>query len=103
MHRTATIPLSPIAAVLLSALAGCGSLGSPAPDAATGREVTISPRGDNVVATWGQVAFKAIGSTNQDLVTVHLAMYDAVMAIARTHQPYAIRPATSGAGAARWA
>ncbi len=99
MHRTATIPLSPIAAVLLSALAGCGSLGSPAPDAATGREVTISPRGDNVVATWGQVAFKAIGSTNQDLVTVHLAMYDAVMAIARTHQPYAIRPATSGAGA----
>ena len=29
-----------------------------------------------------------------DLATVHVAIYDAVMAIAGTHQPYAIPPAS---------
>ncbi len=34
-----------------------------------------------------------------DLATVHLAMYDAAMAIARTHRPYAIEPAAPTHGA----
>ncbi len=34
-----------------------------------------------------------------DLATVHLAMYDAAMAIARTHKPYAIEPAAPTGGA----
>ena len=102
MNRTATHLARPLATALLTALAGCGSVGpvaGDARDADPGREVTITNRGPNAVSVWGEIAFKAIGNTNQDLVTVHLAMYDAVMAIARTHQPYAARPATAGAGA----
>ncbi|MFO1328848.1 MAG: vanadium-dependent haloperoxidase [Rubrivivax sp.] len=96
MERTIAHRVSPIVAALLAALAGCGSVGPVADDR---REVTIAARGANAISTWGQVAFTAIGSTNQDLVTVHLAMHDAVMAVARTHRPFAIRPATSGQGA----
>lgn len=102
MNRSPRRRAIPFVAALLSALAGCSSVGPAAHDASAPeavRAVTITDRGPNVVSTWGEIAFKAIGNTNQDLVTVHLAMYDAVMAIARTHQTYAARPATRGDGA----
>jgi hypothetical protein len=89
---------------ILCLLAACGG-GDPADDqafreSAEGREVTITSLGPNPISVWGEIAFKTAGNVaNQDLVTVHLAMYDAVMAIAGTHKPYAITPATSGAGA----
>ncbi|MEO5771150.1 MAG: vanadium-dependent haloperoxidase [Burkholderiaceae bacterium] len=61
--------------------------------------IAIQSHGPNPISIWNEVAFKTAGNiSGHDLVTVHLAMYDAVMAIAGTHQPYAIRPATSGAG-----
>jgi hypothetical protein len=33
-----------------------------------------------------------------DMATVHLAMYDAAMAVAGTHKPYAVTPSVSGRG-----
>ena len=63
--------------------------------------VPIQTFGANPVSIWNGIAYATAGNvTGHDLVTVHLAMYDAVMAIAGTHQPYNnIRLATSGAGA----
>ncbi len=60
--------------------------------------VVIQFEGANPVSTWSDIAFR-LGGVGHDLVTVHLAMYDAVMAIAGTHRLYAAAPATSGAGA----
>jgi hypothetical protein len=63
--------------------------------------------GPNVVALWTQIAADTYNTRGtappataaetrplwaMDLATVHLAMYDAAMAIARTHRPYAIEP-----------
>jgi hypothetical protein len=67
----------------------------------------------NAVAYWNKVAFDAInvagpptGTPEEqrtvyavDLATVHVALYDAVMAIAGTHRPFASSPTTPAAGA----
>lgn len=84
-------------------LGGCGGAAdggdvSTAEPLGAGKSVVITSHGPNVVSKWNEAAFRTAGLSN-DLVTVHLAMYDAVIAIAGTHQPYAIRPTTSGAGA----
>jgi PAP2 superfamily len=83
-------------------------------ETAPGRRVSVVDQGENVVWRWGQVAAATITSaapaprvTPQeqrpqwaiDLATVHAAIYDAVIAIAGTHKPYAIIPQTSAAGA----
>lgn len=63
--------------------------------------VAVQSYGANPVSVWNEIAFVTVGTTpaaNADLATVHLAMYDAIIAIAGTHQPYAIRPTTSAAG-----
>jgi hypothetical protein len=61
--------------------------------------IAIVSHGPNAISSWGEIAFKTAGNVaGHDLVTTHLAMYDAVMAIAGTHRPYAIRPATAGVG-----
>ncbi|MEO6408351.1 MAG: vanadium-dependent haloperoxidase [Burkholderiaceae bacterium] len=96
-------------AILLSACGGGGVGDAIAPDAqalsadraAEARPpVVIVSHGENAISEWGAIAFKTAGNVAaHDFVTVHLAMYDAVMAIAGTHQPYAIRPTTSVAGA----
>ena len=79
--------------------------------------VVIPPLQSNVVANWNQIATKTINATgfpavtdeerrpgiSIDLATVQLAVYDAVMAIVRTHKPYAAQPRTSGAGASQQA
>lgn len=58
----------------------------------------IANFGPNAVSVWSEIGYRTAGnSTNQDFVTMHLAMYDAAMAVAHTHQPYAIRPTVVGA------
>ena len=101
MNRLALSTLSGAAALLFTACGGGGSdTVADERDAPLGREVVITSHGPNTISVWGEIAFKTAGNAaNQDLVHVHLAMYDAVMAIAGTHRPYAITPATSGAGA----
>jgi hypothetical protein len=98
MNRHSTLSVLACAAWLAT---GCGG-GNPFDDGmeeAQGREVVIASHGPNVISVWGEIAFKTAGNVaGHDLVTTHLAMYDAVMAVAGTHKPYAITPATSGAG-----
>ena len=81
------------------ALAACG--GNSNDNANSRTPVAVQFYGINPVSAWNEIAFTTVGATpaaNADLATVHLAMYDAVIAIARTHQPYAIRPITSTTG-----
>ena len=74
--------------------------------------VTITSHGPNVVSRWHEVAGAVVavppspaGATPEerrggpDMATVQLAVYDAVIAIAGGHKPYAIRPTTPAAGA----
>ena len=80
-------------------LAACGGDANDDPNALA--PVVVQFYGANPVSVWNEIAFTAVGPTpaaNADLATVHLAMYDAVIAIAGTHQPYAIRPTTSTSG-----
>jgi hypothetical protein len=101
MNRLALSTLSGAMALLFTACGGGG--GDTLADdreGPQGREVAIASYGPNAISVWGEVAFKTAGNAaNQDLVHVHLAMYDAVMAVAGTHKPYAITATTSGAGA----
>jgi hypothetical protein len=75
-------------------------------------DVTIKSYGPNAVSVWNEIAFATTqvppspaGATpservaGPDVATVQLAVYDAVIAIAGTHQPYAIKPSTPTAGA----
>jgi PAP2 superfamily len=70
--------------------------------------------GPNVVSLWTEIAADTYNNRGtappataveqrpiwpMDLATVHLAMYDAAMAIARTHTPYAIEPVAPTDGA----
>ncbi|WP_326538433.1 vanadium-dependent haloperoxidase [Pseudorhodoferax sp.] len=75
--------------------------------------VAVNVVGPNAVSHWNEVASTTInqpaaatGTPEErlpiyavDLATVHLAIYDAVMAIEGTHQPYAVRPTAPVAGA----
>ena len=75
--------------------------------------VTITSFGANAVSVWNEIATNTINvapaatgtpeerqpNYSVDLATVHLAIYDAVIAIAGTHRPYAITPTTVSAGA----
>lgn len=86
--------------------AGCASGTASAP-------VTITAGRPNVVSLWSEIAAQTVnqppaatGTPEEqrpiyatDLATVHLAMYDAVMAIEGTHRPYAARSAAPAPGA----
>ncbi len=88
---------------------GCKSIDAPAPTA----PVTIIAFGDNAVSVWDKIAANTInlppapsGTPQErqphyalDMATVHIAIYDAVIAIAGTHKPYATSLATNAAGA----
>lgn len=78
--------------------------------------VTISVTGPNTVSYWNEVATGTInvaatpgtGSaaeqrpiTSVDLATVHLAIYDALMAIGGAYRPYAITPTADANGASQ--
>ena len=93
-------------------LAACGGGGSSEP---ADRPVTITVAGPNAVSVWNEIATTTInmprtatGTPEEqrpnyavDLATVHVAIYDAVMAIAGTHRPYAITPTAAAAGASQ--
>jgi hypothetical protein len=113
MDRMATARLRAFLVALAPAFAPSGAIAqsaAPAPDAE--RAVTIVAGTPNVVSLWNEVAVAtaqmppaASGATpserfaGPDVVTVQLAIYDAVMAIARTHKPFAIQPTQPAAGA----
>ncbi len=75
--------------------------------------VTITSFGANAVSVWNEIATNTINvapaatgtpeerqpNSSVDLATLHVAIYDAVIAIAGTHRPYAITPTTVSAGA----
>ncbi|MEO7338160.1 MAG: vanadium-dependent haloperoxidase [Caldimonas sp.] len=105
---TSIVVLSIASAVSL--LGACG--GS---DDAPVEPVTITPAGPNAVSYWNEVATATInvpgtatGTAEEqrpnygvDLATVHVAIYDAVMAIVGTHRPYAITPSSAVATASQ--
>ena len=76
--------------------------------------ITVAANGPNAVSYWDEVAASTINAPASasdateserfpnyafDMTTVHVAMYDAAMAIAGTHQPYKVTPAAPAAGA----
>jgi len=98
-----------IAAVGLVTACGGGD------DAAPDQPVTITVAGPNAVSTWNEIASATVnvpgaatGTPEEklpnfaaDLATVHVAIYDAVMAIVGTHQPYAVIPPSAAADASQ--
>jgi hypothetical protein len=116
MTRSFRKPLTIITiACLHGVLAACGGGGGSSPEPAADQPVTITVAGSNPVSTWNEVATTTINlpasvtgtpeeqrpNTAVDLATVHVAIYDAVMAIAGTHQPYAITPTVTTTGASQ--
>jgi hypothetical protein len=109
--RTNAVP------AVLALLAACGGRGDALAESERMQQsgatpVSIKSYGPNAVSTWNEIAFlttqvpvSASGATpsermpGPDLATVQLAVYDAVIAIAGTHKPYAIKPGTPVAGA----
>jgi hypothetical protein len=115
-----TTPLLPaaLAALTLVACGGGGSVdtGPNATANAAGRTgekaYDLVPLGPNVVSTWHAIAIDTInvpasptGATPEervggpDIATVQVAVYDAAIAIAGTHRPFAATPTTPAAGA----
>jgi hypothetical protein len=84
-------------------------------DGASTDPVVITAKGPNTISTWNEVAAATInlpasatGTLEEqrpiyavDLATVHVAMYDAVMAIAGTHRPFAVTPQAPTTGASQ--
>lgn len=99
------------ALLLCAALAAAACAGPGAPRAVG--PVTIEPVTPNAVSFWDEVATATVNQPGAssgtpaeqrplnatDLATVHLAIYDAVIAIAGTHRPYAVTPKVPAAGA----
>jgi len=100
------IAVSCVASILLACGGGDGAADTP---------VTITVVGPNAVSQWNEIATTTInvpasvtGTAEEqrpnsavDLATVHVAIYDAVMAIVGTHRPYAVTPMTAAAGASQ--
>ena len=98
---------------VILALAACGDNDSSPLVDDPDKRVTITSRGPNAVSTWNEIAVDTVAvpavaagptaaerSPQQaiDVATVHLAMYDAAMAVAGTHKPFAVTPSVSGRG-----
>lgn len=106
-------------AAMAALVTGCGGGGD---DAQASRAqplrakepIVIASHGPNPVSVWSEIGFatanapaspagatpeEKVGASSIDLTTLHLAMYDAVIAIAGTHQAFAARPTTATAGA----
>lgn len=112
MQNLFHMPVTIVAAVTACAcwLSACGG-----DDDAPAEPVTITVVGPNAVSYWNEVASNTVNlpaaatgtpeeqrpSYSVDLATVHLAIYDAVIAIAGTHKPYAITPTTNASGASQ--
>lgn len=98
----------------LAPLAACG--GGDRSEADTAAPVTINMAAPaHAVSRWSEVAAATANGTGSatatpeeqrgigpvDMATVHLAIYDALMAIAGTHQPFASAPQPPQAGASQ--
>jgi len=100
------LAVSCVASILLACGGGDGAADTP---------VTITVVGPNAVSQWNEIATTTInvpasatGTAEEqrpnsavDLATVHVAIYDAVMAIVGTHRPYAVTPMMAAAGASQ--
>jgi hypothetical protein len=94
----------------VSLLVACGG-----DDDVQDQPVTIKVAGPNAVSYWNEVASNTVNvpaaatgtpeeqrpNSSADLATVHVAIYDAVMAIAGTHEPYAATPASAAGDASQ--
>ena len=94
-----------------SVLGACGG----SDDSPQDQPVTITVVGPNAVSTWNEIASTTVnvpgaptGTPEEqrpnfaaDLATVHVAIYDAVMAIVGTHQSYAVIPPSAAADASQ--
>lgn len=120
LHFERRLPLTPLVFVLL---AGCGSgddAPAPPPVATLPAPISVpytngAATPANPVAYWSRIASETInvppaatGTPEErrpvflvDLATVHIAIYDAVIAIAGTHRPFAAAPVTTAAGASQ--
>lgn len=120
MHRSHLNHFGPLAAVATAAfVTACGGGGSSdvtdggsSVALAADKPIALVSRGPNVVSIWHEIAINTInvpasptGATPEervggpDIATVQLAVYDAAIAIAGTHKPFAITPTTPAAGA----
>jgi hypothetical protein len=123
VNQLSVAPTRLLVAVAALTLAACGGgsssdeiepIADEREDAAHARPLALPNTGPNAVSYWSRAAMDTyngprIGASTTpedlrplwpvDLATVHLAMYDAAMAIARTHRPYAIRPTAPTEGA----
>jgi hypothetical protein len=96
-------------------LSGCGGGDDAAgfQEDAQSAAIAVVSYGPNAVSYWNEVASNTItvpaaaaGTREEqrpilqvDLATVHVAIYDAVIAIAGAHQPFAVEPTAPAAGA----
>lgn len=94
-------------------LVACG--GGSGDDPVAGQPVTIVSAGPNAVSYWNEIASTTVNvpaaatgtpeeqrpNGSADLATVHVAIYDAVMAIVGTYQPYAVIPPSAAADASQ--
>jgi hypothetical protein len=118
MNPTNATFFSLLPIVMALGLAACGGGGDDHASASRAQPlrandpVVIGSYGSNAVSIWNEIAFNTTlvpssptGATpservaGPDAVTVQLAVYDAVISIAGTHRPYAIKPSTPAAGA----
>jgi hypothetical protein len=93
-------------------LHGCAGVSG---DGQAAGSVSIHHAGPNAVSHWNEIASATINQpgaaggtpeeqrpiTATDLATVHVAIYDAVMAIAGTHKPFAVTPQAPAASASQ--
>jgi hypothetical protein len=100
------------AVLALAACGGGGDVDTRALPLGANEPVVIGSHGANAVSIWNQIAFDTAqvpsapaGATpservaGPDAVTVQLAVYDAVIAIAGTHRPYAVKTSNPAVGA----
>lgn len=103
------------AAAAFGPLAGCGGGGDNGGGAAQAvAPVTVDATGPDAVSRWNEIATNTINAPATpanisktehrpelayDLAAVHIAIYDAVMAITATHKPYAVTPLADASGA----
>ncbi len=111
--RLARAPLACCIGLMSLAAAGLLTTACGGSDAPQDQSVTITVAGPNAVSYWNEVASNTVnvagtvtGTPEEklpnypvDLATVHIAIYDAAMAIAGTHQPFAVTPASASASA----
>lgn len=99
--------LAPVALTFALALAACATPRDAAPP------VTVVANQPNMVSFWNDIANKTVLATSAvnttpeeqrptfffDLASVHVAIYDAVVAIEGRYKPFAVKPKSPAAGA----